>query len=151
MSEQENINITRKIFDALNNHDVRTADQYAADNLQVVEPGMPSPLNKEKNRQSTQQFMDAFPDLHFNIKHIIAQGDWVSIAYETKGKHEGPLTTPTGDKIPPTHKVATVPGVSLLEFKNDKVVRIEQYWDMVTLLTQLGLVTDLAQLSRPMR
>jgi steroid delta-isomerase-like uncharacterized protein len=151
MSEQENINITRKLFDALNSHDLRTGSQYLADNVQSIGTGMPSPFNKEKSQAYTQQFINAFPDLHFNIRQIIAQGDWVAVTYDAKGKHSAPLVTPTGDTIPTTGKVANVPGVTVLQFKNDKVVRQELYWDMATLLMQLGVITDFAQLSRMSR
>ncbi len=151
MSEQENIQITRKLFDALNSHDLRAADEYYADNLQSVGTGITTPLNREKNRQFTQGYIDAFPDLHFTVKQIVAQGNWVAATYEGKGKHEGPLVTPTGDRIPPTHRTVTIPAVVVLEFRNDRVVRQEDYWDMVSMLMQLGLVTDLSQISRTMR
>lgn len=151
MSEQENINIVRKLFDNLNSHDTRSGSQYYADNLQSVGTGITTPLNKEASLQYPQSFFDAFPDLHFNVKQIIAQGDWVAATYEAKGKHSALLRTPTGDSIPPTNRLATVLGVTVFQFKNDKVVRQEIYWDMVTLLMQLGVITDLSQISRSMR
>jgi hypothetical protein len=75
----------------------------------------------------------------------------VAATYEAKGKHSAPLKTPTGDSIPPTNRLATVLGATVYQFKNDKVIRQEIYWDMVTLLMQLGVITDLAQISRSMR
>ncbi len=148
MSEQENIRITRKLFDSLNSHDVNENIQYLANDVKTTGTGAPKVLDKEGSRAYTQQFMDAFPDLHFDVKEIIAQGDWVAATWTARGTHNAPLVSPGGDTIPPTHKKTEVPGSTIFQFKNDKVVRQEIYWDMMTLLMQLGVVTNLAQLTR---
>ncbi len=148
MSEQENITVVRKIFDGLNSHDLDIVDKYMASDVKTEAPGAPGLMDKQKDRMYTQQFINAFPDLRFDIRDIIAQGNWVAVTWTARGTHKAPLSTLQGDTIPPTNKSATVPGCTVVELKNEKVVRQHLYWDMVTLLTQLGVITSLAQMSR---
>jgi predicted ester cyclase len=152
MSEQENINITRKVFENLNKHDLKANDPYFSDQVQSMGTGVPTPLkDREGARQYTQRIFDGFPDLRFNVRQIIAQGDWVSVTYEVTGKQSKPLMTSSGDTIPPTGRVVTIPGVNIYQFKNDKVIHQEVYWDQVNLLTQLGLMTGMPQMGRSMK
>ncbi len=151
MSEQENINITRKIFENLNKLDFKANDPYFSDQVQSMGTGMPTPLkDREAARQNIQRIFDGFPGMRLNVKQIIAQGDWVSVSYEATGKHSKPLLTSSGDTIPPTGRTVTIPAVNIYQFKNDKVIRQELYWDQVELLTQLGLMAGITQSGRPM-
>jgi predicted ester cyclase len=60
---------------------------------------------------------------------------WVGIGTQT-----GPLHTPSGAALPATGQRATVPGTSILEIKDGKIVRNWVAFDMVTMLGQLGLL-----------
>jgi steroid delta-isomerase-like uncharacterized protein len=99
----------------------------------------------------TRGFLEAFPDLHFDIKDIFAQGTKVAVSWVAKGTHDAPLRSQTGDSIPATHKKVTVPGCTIYEFRNEMVSRQEIYWDQMMFLTQLGLVADPTQLYRATR
>lgn len=151
MSEQENIKIVRQLFDDLNSHDLDASDRLLSDNIMTEAPGSPGPLDKKNSRMYTQQFVDAFPDLHFDLRDVIAQGDKVSVTWRSRGTHKAPLMSPKGDTIPPTNKRAEVPGCSVFQISRDKIVHQEIYWDMVTLLTQLGVAVELNQMSRSQR
>lgn len=141
MSEQDNVKIAKANFDAINAKDKGKWAQLQADDLQqVYAPGTPGPTNKEQTWAYVQGFLTAFPDLHFDVMHAVAEGDSVVLHWTGTGTHTGPLTTPTGNKIPPTGKKAVVPGSSTYEIKNGKITRAWLYWDMVTLLGQLGLM-----------
>ena len=140
MSEQENMRIAEKLFEALNAHDLNLGSDYEADDYQFEGPGTSGTVNRDQARAYTQGFFDAFPDLHFEIKQRVAQGDYVVINWIGSGTHTGPLLTPTGATIPPTGKKAVAPGSTTYQIKNGKAVAGQTYWDMVTLLAQLGLM-----------
>ena len=140
MSEQDNTKTARASFDALNAHDLNKNDALQSDNVKFEAPGAPGVLDRAQGRAYTQGFITAFPDLHWDIRLTVAQGDHVVVNWVGTGTHNGPLTTPTGNTIPPTHKKATVPGSSTFEIKNGKITRSVVYFDMVTLLGQLGLM-----------
>ncbi len=141
MSEQENTRIAQSSMDALNAHDGKQYLSLMAANFQqVYGPGTQGPLTGQQSWGYVQGFITAFPDLHFDVGHTVAQGDIVDVHWIASGTHTGPLTTPTGNTIPPTGKHITIPGLSNFEIQNGKIIRGLTYWDMVTLLTQLGLM-----------
>lgn len=140
MSEQENIRMIEMIFEALNEHDLGRNSDLLADDYRSENPGAAAPMTDEQLNAYTQGFVDAFPDLHFDIRHKIAQGDFVVFNWVGSGTHKGGLRTPTGDVLPPTGKRAVVPGSVTYQFKNGKIVHSWNHWDMVALLAQLGLM-----------
>jgi len=140
MSEQENIKASQAFYEAWNAGDLSKTAAYEADGFMAEGPGAPGPMNAEQNRAYTQNFLTAFPGSKFEVLLTIAQGDYVVNHWKASGTHTGPLGTPSGSAIPPTGKMATVMGSTTAEVKNGKVTRSWSYWDMTSLLTQLGLM-----------
>jgi steroid delta-isomerase-like uncharacterized protein len=140
MSEQENIRAASSFFDAWNSGDLSKSAQFEANDMQAEAPGAPAPLNREQNRAYNQNFLTAFPGSKFEVVLTVAQGDYVVINWTITGKHNGPLVSPSGTTIPPTGKVSTLTGSTTSLIKNGKVVRGWTYFDMASLLTQLGLL-----------
>jgi steroid delta-isomerase-like uncharacterized protein len=140
MSEQENTRNAEKFFEAMNAHNLDLYQDLLAPEYRSDAPGAAAPQTADQSRAYNQGFLDAFPDLHFEIRHRVAQGDFVVLDWVASGTHTGPLRTPTGATIPPTGRRAVVPGSSTYQFKNGKVIHGWNHWDMVTLLAQLGLM-----------
>ena len=110
MAEFNNIQIAEKLFDAINAHDLDLGDSYLAVDYKFEGPGTKlngGALNRDQARVYNQGFMNAFPDLHFDINRKIAQGEYVVINWVASGTHTGPLPTPTGDTLPATGKKST--------------------------------------------
>ncbi len=141
MAEQDNIKTVRKSFDVLNNHDLDSGDQYYASDMRVEAAGSTAVMDKAGNKRYTQGFISTFPDLHFQLKDIIAQGNKVASTWVAHGMHQGSLLTPTGDTIPPTNRKVEVPGCTIYEFNpSGLIVRQEIYWDTGVLMSQLGIL-----------
>ena len=85
-------------------------------------------------------FMTAFPGSKFEVLLTIAQGDYVVMNWKVSGSNTGPLQAPSGVSIPPTGKKATLMGSTTSQVKNGKVTHTWAYWDMASLLGQLGLL-----------
>jgi len=139
MSEHENVKAAQAWIDAWNSGDLSKADLYEADNFQAENPGT-GPLNSAQSRAYIQSFLTAFPGSKIEVVHTIVQGDYVVTNWKTSGTNNGPLQTPSGGSIPPTGKTATTMGSSTVLVKNGKVVHAWNYFDMATLLGQLGLL-----------
>lgn len=136
----ERVRVVERLFEALNDHDPGRANgEYAADYVSS-NPGRSEPLTLDEGTAYIQGFLDAFPDLSFELNHKIAQDDFVVINWIASGTQTGPLRTPTGDMLPATGKKAVVPGSSTYQFTNGKISRAWVHWDMATLLAQLGLM-----------
>jgi steroid delta-isomerase-like uncharacterized protein len=151
MSEQENIQMTRRVFEVFNNHNPDAADQMIADDLRSEATGAQGMLNKEQNRMYNHRFFDAFPDIHFDVQDIVAQGDRVAATWMVTGTHKSPLALPTGDSLPATNRNISVPGCTVLEFRGNKISHQKIYWDQLTFLMQLGVMTEQDMMSRAKR
>ena len=132
--------LARSVFDALNEHDLNKWSQYIADSYRGEAPGAMSTQNKQQAREYNQIFLTAFPDLHFSITQTIVQNDRVAVQWEAAGTHKGQLRTPTGEMIQPTGRKATGSGCTIFEAKNGKLTRGWLFWDMATLLNQIGVL-----------
>jgi steroid delta-isomerase-like uncharacterized protein len=140
MSEQENARTAVMFFEAINDQDLGRHSELVSPDFRSDQPGVPAPMNQEQDTAFIQSFIDAFPDLHFEFPQTIAQGDFAVVNWIASGTHKGGLPTPTGAMLPPTGKHAIVPGSTTYQFKNGKIMRAWNHWDMVTLLAQLGLM-----------
>ncbi len=141
MSEQENLNIIKKVIDGFNSHNLEATVQPLANDVRSEATGSTKVMDKQQTREYNQRFMDAFPDMHFDIKDTISQGDRAALFWSVTGTHTKPLKSEMGPAIPPTNKSVRVSGVTYLEIHNGLVARQQVYWDQIDFLTQLGLVT----------
>jgi steroid delta-isomerase-like uncharacterized protein len=82
----------------------------------------------------------AFPDSKatFNDAHVA--GDKVVIELTWNGTHTGPMMSPTGDEIPATGKSMEMRSCIVSTISDGKVAMQTQYFDLMTMMTQLGLV-----------
>jgi steroid delta-isomerase-like uncharacterized protein len=81
---------------------------------------------------------EAFPDSigTFRATHVADDGT-VALEITWSGTHRGTLQTPQGP-IPPTGKRFEVPACALVEVAGEKARAQRHYFDMGTLLRQLG-------------
>ena len=140
MSEQENIKAAQSLFDAWNMGDLSKTAPYEADNFTAEVPGAPGPMNADQNRAYTQNFKTAFPGSRFEVLLTESQGDYVVTNWKASGTHDGPLQTPSGGSIPPPGKMVILMGSTTAQVKDGKIVRSWAFFDMASLLGQLGLM-----------
>ena len=140
MSEKENVRIAKTMIERLNHGEVGFEEEYEHKDVAVEGPGAAGPMNHEQYTAYLKGFLDAFPDLHFDILQTIAQGDYVVINWRARGTHTGPMRAPNGDMVPPTNRKSTVEGSTTYEFRGGKIAKSKIFWDMVGMLVQLGLM-----------
>jgi len=139
MSSEENKEITLSLLEALNVRDLSLWSRHLAEDYIAELPGVSAPLNKTKTMGYHQRFVTALPDIHFEVLHILAEGDLVLIHWMASGTHDERLATLTGETIPPTRRRVRVSGALLTEVRDGKIVRDWTYWDQLSLLAQLGI------------
>ena len=84
----------------------------------------------------------AFPDIGVTIKEAIGSGDALVIEIEWAGTHLGPLAGPLG-AIPPSKKFGKTPAVQVVRFDGEKIREIRHYFDMLSLLRQIGVAPEI--------
>jgi ketosteroid isomerase-like protein len=56
--------------------------------------------------------------------------------------HTGQLTVADGDVVEPTGVRVTLNGITVAEFRGDRICSFRQYWDELAVFEQLGLLHD---------
>lgn len=64
----------------------------------------------------------------------------VTTEFRGRGTHTGPLVGPMGE-IPPTRRQVDIPFCDVVQIKDGKIVSIHLYYDVATMMGQLGLVS----------
>jgi steroid delta-isomerase-like uncharacterized protein len=137
----------RKLTDGINSHNLDAATNVYASDAVAYDPMYPEPLRgRDALRKDTAVFFRAFPDLRFEIVSILEKDERNGAAeIRMTGTHTGPLQSPTGEEIPPTKKRIELKGAVFARL-NDRgeIVEERRYYDVGTMLRQLGLVPEKA-------
>ncbi len=135
MAEQDNIQLVRKVYDAWNAHDPKRVAASFDETFVAESDTLPAPTRgTEGVRKFVEMYLHAFPDLHFTIEQILATGPYVITRWHGTGTHRGELMG-----IPPSNKRGEgIHGCTVNEIKNGKVAREWAYWDVASLLRQIG-------------
>ena len=87
--------------------------------------------------ETWQGWAKAIPDSKATFVGEYACGDIAVLELVWKGVHTGPLQTPSG-AIPASNKPIEVPACQVVKVEGGKVQSVSHYFDMATLLTQIG-------------
>ena len=134
MSPEENKVIVRHYLEtAWNKKDPTIIDDLVADDFvqhaQNVQPG------REGVKNFFRMLYGGFPDAHFTLENIMAEGNQVATRFTVRGTHQGPFLG-----IPATGKSMTLTGMALLELRDGKIVANWNELDMLGALQQLGVI-----------
>jgi steroid delta-isomerase-like uncharacterized protein len=81
------------------------------------------------------QALLSFPDVHFTVEDVVAEGDKVVTRWSYLATHTGPFLG-----IPPTNKQVTDSGTTTVRLEDGKIVEMWVNQDSLGLLQQLGVV-----------
>ena len=129
---EENKAVVRRWIDALNNGNLASGveEAFAPEHRDgFAGPGQtPGP---EGVRQRVSRLLAAFPDLHFTIEDMVAEGDRVVTRFTVRGTQRGEF-----QGIPPTGKQVTFSWVSIARIANGKIVESWSVFDGLGLMKQ---------------
>ena len=80
----------------------------------------------------------AFPDSMATFHNAVVSDSTVILELSWRGKNTGPMQMPSG-KMPATGKSIDMRACQVLEIKDGKVNSMRQYFDMMTMMQQLGM------------
>lgn len=81
----------------------------------------------------------AFPDVKGTITQAFECGNSVAQEIAWEGTHTGELAGPMGT-VPPTGRRVKIKAAQLLTFKGDKIAETKHFFDLLTMLAQIGAV-----------
>lgn len=139
MSTEANKAVVRDFMERAFNHgDLSAIDDYVAPNgIDHQEP--PGTDFRAHLREVVDGMRTAFPDLHFEIHEMLAEGDIVSFRSTMTGTQSGPFRTPTGQMMPPTGRKVSVPHMHFLRIIDGKSHDLWHIWNIPAMLRQLGM------------
>ena len=125
----------RRFYDEVFNKKNRAAiDEFIAPNHvdHAAPPGLPGGI--EGAKQTLTMYLTAFPDLHFTVEDLIAEGDKVVARLTARGTQQGAFMG-----IPSTGKQVTVTAIDINRIAGGKSVEHWLEMDTLGLLQQLGV------------
>lgn len=128
------------LIEAWNSHDVERVLRCHAPDYEGVDVGS---LHVDHGladlRRTFQRYLNAFPDFRIEVDQVVEHNDRVAISWTATGTHRGRLMN-----IPPTGRVVTVRGISMLTLKDEKVAKGLHVWDVAGLLRGIKLLPELS-------
>jgi steroid delta-isomerase-like uncharacterized protein len=139
MPAQENKEIVRRVIEEVwNKGDLDVFDEVFAPNLVNHDPFNSEVRTAEDYIGFISTGVAAFPDLHYTVEDVIAEGDKVAFRFVFSGTHKGEM-----GGIPATGKQVTMTGMTICRCEGGKIVELWANWDGLGYLQQLGLVPPL--------
>jgi predicted ester cyclase len=135
----------RRTYEELLNQGIlEVADELIAPDFinHEAPPGMDR--GPESMRALANMLRTAFPDLHFEIEELVAEGDTVAGRLTMSGTHEGPLMG-----MPPTGRSVRQEHMHFVRFRDGKGVEHWGVRDDLGMMRQLGLIPESGQEEEP--
>ncbi len=121
-------------------YDATTADLYT-DDVRAWTPALSS-SSREALLAEAERRDEAFSDVQVEVTPLDAGRDYACAEWTVSMTHTGPFGLAAGAVVEPTGSRLTLYGVTVAEFRGDRICSLRQYWDRLSVLDQLGLLGD---------
>jgi steroid delta-isomerase-like uncharacterized protein len=137
-AEVDGVDLVRQWAAAWSAHDVRQVVSLFTDDA-IYEDVTLSVVNHGTDEITAfgHLFMTVAPDFHVELSSTVSSGDEVAAEWTMSGTHRGDLPA-----MPATGETFTIRGATAFQLTGDKFTRCSDYWDMATLMRQLGFLAD---------
>jgi predicted ester cyclase len=147
MSTAQNKEIMQRLVEEyFNTGDPAITDEWLSPNFVNHNLSWGIPEDREGFEQYVQALHSAFPDLHFVVDQLIAEGQTVAAYLTATGTHQGQFWG-----VEPTDKNVSVSTIWIARFSEGKVSEWWSTWDWWSLMQQLGVSTQSLQEAVPQR
>jgi predicted ester cyclase len=131
--------LAAKYNQAFNAHDEATLRSLISPTAKFSAPGDVKLEGRDAVIGYTHGWMQAIPDAKITVTHEIVSAPWIVQEFTFAGTHRGPLTGPMGT-IQATNRKVSGQCVSITRYENDLDVETRLYFDLVQVLSQLGVM-----------
>ena len=139
MSQQAPIEVAKAWMTAYNTKDWNALNDVSAPDVVYDEVGTQRVIRGIADYlAASKEWAGAFPDSKATFGDAHASGDTAVLEVTWRGTHTGPLQTPAG-AVPATHKTIEIRACLVVTVADGRVRTARHYFDMVTMLTQLGI------------
>jgi predicted ester cyclase len=128
--------VVKRFYEIINEGALERLDEICAPDLKG-HAGAGADLDQLK--RSIGSFLDAFPDLRADSRHVVAEGDLVSTWVSYEGTHKGEFAGLSG-----SGREVKFAAWDLIRVVDGRVAEITQYCDLFTLMNQIGALPTTA-------
>jgi predicted ester cyclase len=137
VEERNKVRFRRVYEEGLNRGDLGVADELIDPEFLDREAHPGGNRGPESFRQLITMLRTAFPDLHFAIEDLIAEGDTVAGRLTMNGTHTGPLMG-----MPPTGRAVRQAHMHFVRFRDGKAIEHWGVRDDMGMMRQMGLMPE---------
>ena len=119
-------------------------DVLSGQRLALADELFALPAGAADFRASVADLISAFPDIHYTVLDLVAEGDRVAVRFQWTGTFNAPFRG-----FAPTQVVVTATGMAIFRFADGRIAGVELQTDRLGFLQQLGVVPPLAALRVP--
>lgn len=127
--------IRRYVEEVLNKKNLNLVDELFADAFVDHDSSMPEAGGPAGIKRLAAMVHTSFPDVHFTIEDMIAEGDKVVYRYSVRATHRKDFMG-----IPAIGKQISFTGIHIYRVGDGKLQEEWENWDMLGLMRQLGVV-----------
>jgi predicted ester cyclase len=139
-TEENKAQFRRAYEEVLNQGNVSVVDELIAPDFFNHEAPPGRNRGPESMRGLANMLRTAFPDLHFEIEELVAEGDTVAGRLTMSGTHEGQLID-----LPPTGRSMRQDHMHFVRFRDGKAIEHWGVRDELGMMQQLGVITPPGQ------
>lgn len=135
MAVEENKKLIQQFYEEVYcKSNIDALDQFCSPSIKILDPSIPYEEPKlQQLKELEKEYLRAFPNKQTEIDELIATENKVVVRWTCKGSNKGTLMG-----LPPTNKPIRITGISCYTIEKNKITEINQCWDTLGLLQQLG-------------
>ncbi len=138
-AEERNSETVRQMVAYLSSHNVAGMLSCFDDDMEWLDvPMEASYRGKAEISVFLDSLFDAFPDLEYQLTHMVTRGDSVVAQFRMRGTHQN-----TFYGLPGTQATVEIPCLSMISMRNGKMLSDHCYFDNAMILRQMGLMPPL--------
>lgn len=122
------------VVDALNRRDFDRFIETHSDDV-VLHDHNETHHGVEAAVDHQKQLYDAFPDMRYDVKSVVAEGDHVTARWTVTGTHEAEF-----QGLPPTGEAVEIPAMGVMRIEDGKFSEVWLVYDRLGLMEQLGVL-----------
>jgi steroid delta-isomerase-like uncharacterized protein len=149
MTAQENVALVRSFLELYNSHQSdpawldKSIAAFGVDSELTDVPTSRTLPGPEGYKQLVLFFAEGFPGSKINLTNVFATEDQAVAEFTGRGTNTGTLHLPFGD-IPATGRSSELRFCGVYRIKSGKIISLHNYYDVMTMLQQLGLFPAMA-------
>mgnify|MGYP003314220891 FL=1 len=137
------LHIVKKFFDSITNRDLDGAMSCLSDDHVSHDHGTGMVMTGlNENRADMENWLSMLSEMKVEILNSVESGNSVVVEMKMTGINTGDILMPDGTKVPATGKKVEMNGCQVMEFDGDKMTKSSQYYSMMSMMAQLGLMPE---------